>query len=343
MPSLVITQDTVTARLESQHVELVKHGPSGEPNDFVRIRVPLYDIDRVVINGRPALTIPLLQRFMRQGTPVYFLTSHGRWIGALSPDNNMNAGRRIRQYQISCDRTLQLNIASRIVHAKIRNSRRVIQRLAANRNDSESPAQLKCCETLHRLARIALHRPGNLDRLRGYEGMAAATYFSRIGAFFPDNIPFTSRSRRPPADAANSILSWTYSVLQGEIDAAIRSHGLDPCIGFLHAIEHGTPSLTLDLIEPLRAPMCDMLALHLLNHKILREEHFRFDAEDGGTYLKPEARKDFFIAYENSMTRKFSLKPSLPHTDFRKIIEQSVVSVLKAMEGESEYDFFLMP
>jgi CRISPR-associated protein Cas1 len=196
---------------------------------------------------------------------------------------------------------------------------------------------------LKRLGRFALERTDNLEQLRGYEGMAAAAYFSRLSDFFPENIPFRERSRRPPGDAANSILSWTYSIVQGEIDAVIRCHGLDPCIGFLHAISHGTPSLTLDLLEPLRAPLCDLLSLHLLNHRILREEHFEFNTEDGGTYLKPEARKEFFFSYENAMIRKFTLKPGEKHVDFRKIIENSVLAVLKAIQGDSNYEFFIMP
>lgn len=343
MPSLVITMDTVSVRLESQHLELVKHAESGEANDFVRVRVPLYDIERVVIVGRPIITMPVLQKFMYTGIPVYFQTSHGRWIGGLYSDNNMNAERRIRQYELARDEKLKLNIASRIVAAKIRNSRRVLQRLAANREQSNLPAQNRACEIMNNLYSDVLETPDSLDKIRGYEGMAAATYFSRLGDFFPPELPFVERSRRPPKNAANALLSWTYSILQGEIDAAVRSHGLDPCIGFLHTIEHGTPSLTLDLMEPLRAPLCDMLVMHLLNHKIMQPEHFEFLSEDGGTYLKPDSRKAFFMPYENTMTRKFTVKPGEPHTDFRRVIDDSVIAILHAMEGRDDYAFFDMP
>ena len=106
--------------------------------------------------------------------------------------------------------------------------------------------------------------------------MGAAVYFGQLGNYFPEGIPFTTRSRRPPKDAANALLSWTYSVLLGEIDGAVRSHGLDACIGFLHAVSHGTPSLSLDLLEPLRAPCCDLLDMNILNHKQLTKEHFEY-------------------------------------------------------------------
>lgn len=343
MPPLIINQNTVTARLEGQHLELVNRGESNMANDFVKLRVPLFDVDRAVIVGRPMVSLAVLQKFMKSGIPVYFMTTRGRWIGALAPDNNMNAARRIRQYELSRDDNIKLKIAAKLVSAKIRNSRRVLQRLAANRKQSEEPKQIRVCDFFKRLGRLVQDNPGSLERLRGHEGIVAAEYFSRLATFFPEDVPFVERSRRPPKNAANALLSWTYSIVQGEIDASLRAHGLDPCIGFLHAVEHGTPALTLDLLEPLRAPLCDMLTLHLLNHRILRPEHFEYKVDDGGTYLGVAARKEFFFAYENSMTRKFSLSPGTPHVDFRKVIENATLAVLKAMEGDSDYEFFSMP
>ncbi len=342
MPSLILASDTVSVHLESRHLEVVKRVEGGRPNEFVRMRVPLFDIDRVVVNGRADLSTPVMQQLMFKGIPVYFLTSHGRWIGALSPDNNMNAERRIRQYKIAEDRPLALKIAKKIVHAKIRNSRRVLQRLSANRSQSEHKEQIETSEKLRNMAELS-QRTESLDELRGYEGMAAALYFARLGAFFPEDVPFKERSKRPPRDAANALLSWTYTIVLGEVDAAVRSHGLDPCIGFLHAVSNGTPSLPLDLMEPLRAPVCDLLTLHLLNHKVLGQDHFEFCSEDGGTYLKTDAKTEFFRSYEMHMTRKFTPNPGESHTDFRKIIQDSVLSVLKAIEGKEDYEFFQMP
>lgn len=343
MPSLVITQNTVSVRLQSQRLELVNRDPAGAANDFVRLTVPLYDVERVFILGRPMVTMAVFQKLLRAQIPVSFITGHGRWIGALTPESNPDAARRIRQYELYHDDIVKLAVASRLVYAKIRNSRRVLQRLAAARKQTEAPDHVKTSRLLAHLARFALGRSENLDRLRGYEGMAAAAYFKCLATYFPPNVPFFERSRQPPRDAANALLSWTYAIVQGEIDAVVRAHGLDPCIGFLHSIAHGMPSLVLDLLEPLRAPLGDMLTLHLLNHKILRPEHFEFRTEDGGTYLKAGARKDFFLAYEQTMTRKFSLRPGGGHVDFRKIILNEVLTTLAVLGGEKHYEFFLMP
>ena len=342
MPSLVISQDTVSVNLSSRHLELVKRREGELLSEYDRLNVPLVDIDRVVVCGRPSVSVAVLQRLMKDGIPSFFISSRGRWVGSLCPDNNMNAGRRIRQYELSLDKKFALGLARRLVFAKIRNSRRVLQRLAANRQISHHISHTEALDKLRELA-DGLGSAAGLDELRGFEGMAAAIYFGQLGKYFPEDIPFTVRSRRPPKDAANALLSWTYSIVLGEIDGAVRSHGLDACIGCLHAVSHGTPALSLDLLEPLRGPCCDMTVLNMLNHKHLTKEDFEYRDDDDGTYLKPEARKKFFQTYELAMTRKFTPYQGSVHVDFRDVIRNSVFSVLRAMEGQDDVEFFIMP
>lgn len=342
MPSLILSGDTLSVRLESKHLEVVRRETPDAELSGGQMRVPLHDLDRVLVVGRPNLTIPVLQRLMFEGIPCFFVTSHGRWVGSISPDNNKNAARRIRQYELAKDDELALIIARAIIGAKIRNSRRVLQRLAANRNESTDTDQMAVTNQMQQMGEHAM-RAESIDEARGYEGMAAALYFARLRQFFPENVPFKERSRRPPRDPANALLSWCYTILTGEVEGAVRAHGLDACIGFLHGIEHGRPSLALDLIEPFRAPMCDLLTLNLLNHRVLTEDNFRFDAEKGGFYLKQDAHKDFFYAYENAMTRKFTLTKGAPHTDFRKELDNAVLTILHAMETGEAPAFFQMP
>lgn len=341
MAALILTGETISVRLESKHLEVIRWLEKGTERE-ARIRVPLVDLERVVIVGRPNVSIAVLQRLMFDGIPSYFVTSRGRWVGALTPDNNKNALRRIRQYELSFDGALALRIARKIICAKIRNSRRVLQRLSSNRQESAEPSQQQADADLAKLAGEAAAAQA-LPELRGYEGLAAARYFARLASFFPESIPFRGRNRQPPRDPANALLSWTYTILLGEIDGAVRSHGLDSCIGYLHAVTHGMPSLALDLLEPLRAPVCDLLALNILNHRILTDEDFRFDAEIDGYFLKEESHKAFFQAYESAMTRKFAPVKGEAHTDFRQLIEESVLTILRAMEGREDFDFFVMP
>lgn len=342
MPSLILTGNTISVRLQSQRLEVIRWQELGTTQE-ARMYVPIVDLDRVVVVGHPNITIPVLQRLMFDGIPTYFLTGRGRWIGSLSPDNNKNATRRIRQYERQTDTAFSLRMARSLVFAKIRNSRRVLQRLSSNRQESHLEAQ----ETADRqLAILAdeLSSVESVESLRGMEGLAAARYFDRLSAFFPSNLPFRGRNRRPPKDPANALLSWTYTILLGEIEGAVRAHGLDAGIGFLHEISYGTPCLALDLMEPLRAPVCDLLVLNLLNHRILTEENFEYRVDDGGYYLREDAHPSFFRSYENSMTRKFRPAKGENHLDFRQVIEDGVLTILRCLEGQAaDPEFFLMP
>ena len=117
---------------------------------------------------------------------------------------------------------------------------------------------------------------------------------------------------------------------------------MDPYIGVLHATSFHKPSLALDLLELFRAPLCDMLVMHLLNHKILRKEHFIKTVENG-VYLKPEARALFFPSYESAMTRMFTVKAGTGHTCFRSLLERQVLMMIRILEEQKEYEFFRMP
>jgi CRISP-associated protein Cas1 len=343
MPSLILDGECLSVNLESERLRIVRSEIDEKgARRQTRTQVPLRDLDRVVVMGRPSITTPVLQKLMFEGIPCYFATARNRWIGSLLPDGNRDAARRLRQYETARDNALRLRLARMIVAVKIRNSRRVLQRLAANRAESAVPEQTAACEILDRLADRA-GRCDNLDELRGLEGLAAARYFGRLGAFFPPAIPFTGRSRRPPKDAANALLSWTYTIALGEVECEIRQRGLDPCIGFFHEMSHGAPSLALDLMEPLRAPLCDLLCLNILNHAILTPDHFQYDAEKGGVFLTREAHRPFFQSYERAVTRNFSLTKGEPHTSFRRIVGDQVNVVLAAMSGETNRTFFRMP
>lgn len=343
MPTLVLDGEYLSVNAESQRLNIVRSIVNEDgKRDQKRMQVPLHDLDRVIVVGRPSMTVPVLQRLMFARIPCYFTTANHRWIGSLMPDGNKDAARRLQQYKTAEDNEISLRISKAVVNAKIRNSRRVLQRLASNRIESMQPEQQRICGELKTLASRVL-RCINLNELRGLEGLAAALYFKRLGAFFPESVPFETRSRRPPKDAANALLSWTYTIVLGEIECEIRSRGLDPCIGFLHEVSHGTPSLALDLLEPLRAPVCDLLTLNLLNHKILTDESFEYRSEEGGVFLRQESHRDFFQGYERTMMRKFSPVKGAPHTDLRRVIADMVSAVLRAMNGDKDFNFFRMP
>lgn len=342
MTTLAITRNSLSVQLEQHHLKVVNHELTEDDVNRCHF-VPLHDVERVVISGCPAVSIPVLHELMRRGIPVTFLSANHRWMGALTSDNLANAKRRIAQYKVAENDDERLIVASELVHCKIRNCRRVLQRLSAARKESILPKQLEATQTLAELARKVSLVPESLESLRGYEGLSAAVYFSRLSDFFPADMPFESRSKHPPLNAANALMSWTYSVVIGEIVSAIKAHGLDPFLGYLHEISYNMPALAYDLIEPLRAPLCDMLVMHLLNHRILRPEHFECREDEDGIYLNDIGKRIFFPPYEATMEREFSMPHEECHCTFRKVIEDQVLAVVGILESNSHYEFFNMP
>ncbi|NLL83375.1 MAG: CRISPR-associated endonuclease Cas1 [Lentisphaerae bacterium] len=343
MASLILNGDTLRVNLVSKRVEVMQRIYDKNGERQVTSQVPLYAIERVVVVGRPTVTLPVLTRFLDEGIPCFFVTRYGRWRGSMLPDKNRNAGRRIRQYERGTEGEFAVGVAQRLIYAKIRNSRRVLQRLAANRECSSAPEQVSVTDDLKELAVMA-RSATTVDMIRGYEGMAAALYFERLGDFFPDSLPFTNRNRRPPRDPANALLSFAYTILLGEVEGAVRSRGLDAGIGCLHCDTINTPSLALDLMEPLRPALADLLVLNIVNHNMVKAEaDFEVNAEDGGTYLNETGRKVFFLMYEQAMTRRFAIAKGEPHTDLRRVIEEQINIYLRMLEQDTYDDFFLLP
>ena len=332
MASLYITRDTVDINLSNGHVVVT------DRNTGTQSSVRLSTLDRVIVVGNPGITFPALLALSDEGIPAFFITQRGRWRASLLPDNNRNAERRIRQYvRAGGDTAFELRASKASVRSKLRNARRTLQRLASNRHDTDSP--------LYRSVQIdmdaaisAVEGEDSLDAVRGYEGEASARYFELLGTYFPETMPFPRRSRRPPKDAANALLSFSYTLLLGEVECCVRSHGLDACIGNLHRDLTGAPSLALDLMEPFRPALCDRFVLDLAGHGTVRsDEHF--EERDDGVFLNDVGRKVFFPAWDAVMNRPFEGSDGM-RTDFRKEIDRTVCTYLKALEEDADPDYF---
>jgi CRISPR-associated protein Cas1 len=174
--------------------------------------------------------------------------------------------------------------------------------------------------------------------VRGIEGCAAGAYFALLSRFFPADAPFPSRSRRPPRDEANALLSFAYTLLTNEFVASIRSHGLDVAAGFFHSKSDRAPALALDLMEPFRSPWADRLVLGLLNHRRIRvSDHFD-PADIDGVYLNEEGRKIFFGAFEDMMARRQMTKEG--EMSLRGIVDKSVCQFISVLESGAEASFY---
>lgn len=263
-----------------------------------RLRLPLLNLGGIVCFGNVLCSPFLLGACAEAGIAISFLTEFGRHLADVVGAPSGNVLLRREQYRRADDPTASTALARAFVAGKLANTRHVLRRAA--RENSPDPAALETAADLiaHRLR--ALATAPDLDSVRGLEGEAAAQYFSVFGQLVVqqrEHFPFGDRTRRPPTDPLNALLSYLYTLLRFDAAAALTAHGLDPAVGFLHRDRPGRDSLALDLIEEFRAPLADRFALSLINRQQIRSTHFR-SAETGAVLLTDDGRKEVLTAWQ---------------------------------------------
>jgi CRISPR-associated protein Cas1 len=265
-----------------------------------KLRVPLHHLTAVVCFGHIGLSAPLMHRLADEGIALVLLDANGRFKARLEGSVTGNVLLRQAQFQRAAEATFALETAQACVAGKIKNTRNVLLRGARDANDaSAAQAITRCADDLAASLR-ALPTAANLDVLRGIEGEAARQYFGGLNLLVrSDQRPYFTmdgRTRRPPRDRMNALLSFLYAMWMNDCRSALEAAGLDPQIGFLHALRPGRAALALDLMEEFR-PWADRLALSLVNRQQINAADFDL-REGGGVSLKPEARKLVVIAFQ---------------------------------------------
>jgi CRISP-associated protein Cas1 len=268
-----------------------------------RARLPIHMLASVVCFGRVMLSPPLLGYCAESGVSVAYLSMHGRFLARVEGPVSGNVLLRREQYRVSYDHARAAPIVRNVVAAKIHNQRAVLTRALRDYGNTFSDAnRLELERSQKRLAIISrrLVVEDEVDVLRGLEGEAAQSYFGVFQHLVRVDDPafkFGGRSRRPPLDAINAVLSFLYTLLTHDCRSALEAVGLDPAVGFLHRDRPGRPSLALDLIEELRAVLCDRLALSMINRKQLNKRDFRF-LDNGACLMTEVSRKAILVAYQ---------------------------------------------
>jgi len=336
MPSVFLTAPGTRISLVSERLRVELPAEEGVDLPAPSRDIPLHDVEQVIADERVSLSIPALCECLRRSIPIVLLARNQSVLGICQPPAG-SARIRITQHRRSTETGLVLALAATLVEAKIQNSRRVLQRLAANRADCVIDRSLTELEHLRRNCLDA----STVDILRGYEGAAAARYFETYAKFFPTHCPFPGRSRRPPLDPPNALLSFAYTLLTVETEAVVQAAGLDPALGFLHQPDDGRPSLALDLVEPFRAPVADGLALDLIGHGTVRAD-VHFEHRDGGCFLNLEGRRRFFTAYERRLEREFTSEQHGTRTSLRGEMRRQVQGLKRTLATNEAFEPFLM-
>jgi CRISPR-associated protein Cas1 len=265
-----------------------------------RARMPIHTLGSIVCFGQVTCS-PFLMGFCGQrGVSLAFLTERGRFLARVEGPTSGNVLLRREQYRRADCPNMAAELARAFVIGKVANSRTTLQRAARDHADkSGHDAFQPAINALGRVLR-ELSVPLSLDVVRGKEGEAARTYF---GAFDhqitaqKDTFSFSRRTRRPPEDNVNALLSFLYTLLLQDVRSACEAAGLDPQVGFLHRDRPGRPGLALDLMEEFRAMLADRLAVSLINRRQAAPKGFK-QTESGGVHMDDETRKTVLIAYQ---------------------------------------------
>jgi CRISPR-associated protein Cas1 len=264
-----------------------------------RLRVPIHTLGAIVAFGQVSCSPPLMALCAERGVTIAFLTEHGRFLARVEGPVAGNVLLRREQYRRSEDDAASAALARAIVAAKVANSRTLLLRALRDHEDTPESAVAGAAGRLS--ASLAALRQGvGLDEVRGIEGDAGRVYFSVFDHLITaqkDGFQFTARSRRPPLDPINALLSFLYTLLLNDVRAALETVGLDPQVGYLHRDRPGRPGLALDLVEEHRSWLADRVVLSLVNRQQVRADGFHQE-DSGGVVMDDATRKQVIVAWQ---------------------------------------------
>jgi CRISPR-associated protein Cas1 len=280
-------------------------------------QIPLHHLGGLVVFGNVLLSPFLIHRCAEDGRGVVWLTQSGRFKARLSTPTSGNVLLRRAQHAALDTPETTLRVARRMVAGKLQNARTVLLRAARETDDPEAEGRLRAAALLHAQTITRLPHLRHLDEVRGAEGDTAKAYFAVLDGMIrtrKDVFAFSGRNRRPPLDRVNALLSFLYGILRNECASALEGVGLDPQVGFLHALRPGRPALALDLMEELRAPLADRFALTLINLGQLKAHDFTL-RPGGAVELNESGRKTVVVAYQKRKQEELThpvLEKSVP-------------------------------
>ena len=265
-------------------------------------QVPLHHLGSIMLFGNAMISAQAMHRCAAEGRAINLMDYGGRFKARVVGPMCGNVLLRQAQYEAHREEARTLEIARAIVAGKVKNTYQSVMRAARDTKTAEDALALRECGKALGSLLESLPVQTTTDAVRGIEGQAAALYFNTFGAMIfvtPDEFSFRLRTRRPPRDRVNALLSFLYALLTADCTAACEGVGLDPQFGYLHVLRPGRPSLALDLMEEFRACLPDRLALTLINRKQIRPEHFEQREEAGESVLLTEVgRKIVLAAYQ---------------------------------------------
>jgi len=313
------------ARITRTADTITIHTPDTPPQ-----KLPISEIAAIVLHGYPQITTQAIHALTAQNIPVHFLSTGGRYLTSLAPAQG-TVQRRIRQFQALTDPATRLRLAKQLVTARAQSQLRYL--LRATRNKAQRPQPINDALQTIRQAIKAIPQAQNPETLRGHEGIAARAYHAALPHILRPDLPLplrpTTRTRRPPRNPFDALLSFGYSLLQQTVTAAIIAVGLDPAFGFYHTPRSAAQPLVLDLMELFRLPIWDIALIGSLNRLQWNPER-DFDITPRKTWLSKTGRRKAIHIYEQRLTQTWKH----PVTQYSLSYERTIELEARLLEKE---------
>jgi CRISPR-associated protein Cas1 len=267
----------------------------------VRLRVPIHTIGGIVCFGQVSCSPYLMGFCAENNVGISFLTEHGRFLARVQGPVSGNVLLRREQYRKADDQTVSVEVAKAVLTGKVANCRSVLQRALRDHGDKIESDKIELAVKRLTDCLDSIRTEQSLDVVRGFEGDSARIYFGVFDHLITaqkESFFFKERSRRPPLDNVNCLLSFLYTLVMHDVRSALEAVGLDPAVGFLHRDRPGRPGLALDLMEEFRPFLAERITLSLINLRQVQDKGFK-KADSGGVLMDDETRKEVLVAYQN--------------------------------------------
>jgi len=257
------------------------------------IKISAHRVNNVLLYGNIQFTTQALKLLLNHGVELALLTQSGKIFGQFTPPLSKNILLRMSQFKLFSDDSICHKQAKRLLEAKLDNSKEVLKQFVWNKRDIDLSNQIRQIEKQIG----SIEKQNSQAALNGVEGIAASAYFNAFRSVFIDQSVFNKRSKRPPKDPSNALLSFCYVLLGFLIQSHLNAVGFDPYLGFYHKTAYGRPSLAIDIVEVFRAPIVDRFVVRLFNLGIMKKDDFQ-PSEDGGFRLDSNGIKKFFKQWD---------------------------------------------
>ena len=290
-------------------------------------RYPLHTLSNIITFTYAGASPALMGACAERNIGLSFCTPNGRFLARTTGPSQGNVLLRRKQYHEADDKEASCQIVRNMISGKLFNSRWVLERLTRDHPDRIDKDAVKKAADIINAQQKSVQQAVSIDEIRGYEGVAAAGYFSVFDQMIlrdKESFFFKERSRRPPLDNTNTMLSFAYSLLANECASALESVGLDAYVGFMHQDRPGRESLALDLMEELRPVMADRFVLTLINNRIIQRDHF-IKEEQGAVRFTDQGRRQFVKAWQEKK------KEQIMHPFLKEKIAWGLVPYVQAL------------